>query len=108
MSIQGHTWGDGQTPSWPEAWPGWAGMPASVEYGLLEADAPPAPAEDPLSAAVRELKECLEEARGQRTAAEAARREAEAIAQAVHLQGARLAAELAAERGRAARLERDR
>ena len=60
MSIQEHTWGDGPTPSWLEAWPGWAGMPASVEYGALEAEAPPAPTEDPLSAAVRELKECLE------------------------------------------------
>src|SRR5437773_1286445 len=111
MSIQEHTWGDGQTPSWPEAWPGWAPvaeLPAAVEYGVLDAEAPLAPPEDPLAAAVQELTACLEEARGQRAATETARQEADAAAQGAHLEVVRLAAELAAERARVAQLERDR
>lgn len=117
MSIQEHTWGDGQTPSSAEAWPGWAAaveLPASLEYALLDAEAPPSPVsaplppEEPAAAALRELLGCLEQARAERSAAQVAREEAEAIAQAAHLEVARLAAELAAERARVSQLERDR
>src|SRR5439155_282740 len=83
------------TPSWPEAWPGWAPvaeLPAPVEHGVLDAEGPPAPPEDPLAAAVQELTACLEEARGQRAATETARQEAEAAAHGAHREVVRLAA----------------
>ena len=83
-------------------------VPAQLEYGVLEAEASPLPVEDAMGAAVRELGVCLEAARSQYAGADMARQHAEADAQATHLEVARLAAELAAERARVAQLERDR
>ena len=115
MSIQERTPGDGHAAPWLDVSSGWAPMldlPAPLEYGVLEAEAPPAPtgpaAEEPLGAAVRELGVCLDAARSQQAASEAARQHAAADAAATHLEVARVAAELAAERGRVAQLERDR
>ena len=58
MSIQERTPGDGHAAPWLDVSSGWAPMldlPAPLEYGVLEAEAPPAPtgpaAEEPLGTA---------------------------------------------------------
>src|SRR5205085_3458398 len=113
MRIQEQSRDGGPVGPWSDAWSGWAPVyevPASIEYGLVATeDGPPAAEEpEPLGAAVGELRACLADERERRATAEADRRRAEDEAQAGRLETARLTAELAAERGRVAQLERER